>query len=267
MKSFEDLGFYCLDNLPPALVLDLVHLALGAGIARIALSLDVRVHGPFGEARAALDALRDRGIVYDVLFLDASDDTIVRRYSETRRRHPREGDGSLSEAISRERQDLAPLRALATRVWDTSHLTQTSLKGRVRTAYASEGQAERLIVHIVAFGFKFGVPVDADLVFDVRFFDNPNYVPELKGLSGADPAVAKFIAALPETEPFLAHLFGMVDFLIPLYVGEEKTRLTIAIGCTGGRHRSVYIAARLAEYLAGNEAISLVRSDRELIPA
>lgn len=264
MKSFEDLGFYCVDNLPPALVPELVKLASSAGVERIALSLDVRVHGPFGEAFAALDALRERTIDFDVLFLDASDETIVRRYSETRRRHPRETDGSLSEAIARERDDLAPLRALATRVWDTSSLTQTTLKARVRAAYAGAPDADRLSVHVVAFGFKFGVPVDADLVFDVRFLLNPNYVSELKELCGADRPVADFIAALPETQPFLDHLFGMLDFLVPLYIGEGKSRLTIAIGCTGGRHRSVYIASRLATHLEGHDEISVVRSDREL---
>lgn len=267
MKSFEDLGFYCLDNLPPALVFDLVTLARAAGIERIALSLDVRVHGPFGEALATLADLRRDGIDFELLFLDANDDAIVRRYSETRRRHPRECQGSLSEAIARERDDLAPLRELATHIWDTSHLTQATLKGRVRAAYASDDGRERLTVHVVAFGFKFGLPVDADLVFDVRFFNNPNYVPELKELCGADRAVADFIAALPETQPFLDHLFGLVDFLVPRYIDEGKSRLTIAIGCTGGRHRSVYIASRLAAHLEENDAIAVVRSDRELTPA
>ncbi len=267
MKSFEDLGFYCLDNLPPVLALDVVRLAHAAGIDRIALSLDVRVHGPFGEALAALAEFRAQEIRHDVLFLDASDDAIVRRYSETRRRHPREAVGSLPLAIASERDDLAPLRALATRVWDTTQLTQTTLKGRVRAAFGSARNAERLAVGIVAFGFKHGVPVDADLVFDVRFLVNPNYVPELKELCGADRAVATFIGALPETEPFLEHLFAMVDFLIPLYVGESRSRLTIAIGCTGGRHRSVYVANRLAAHLEAHDAISIVRSDRELTPA
>ncbi|GAC1306418.1 MAG: RNase adapter RapZ [Vulcanimicrobiaceae bacterium] len=266
MKSFEDLGFYCLDNLPPALVPGLVDLCRAAGIERIALSLDVRIRGPFGEALAALGALDERGVAFDLLFLEASDEAIVRRYSETRRRHPREGDGSLSAAIARERDELAPLRTLATRIWDTSHLTQATLKGRVRAGYAGASSGDRMSVGVVAFGFKFGVPVDADLVFDVRFFVNPNYVPELKALTGADRAVADFIAALPETRPYLEHLFGMIDFLIPRYIAEGKSRLTIAIGCTGGRHRSVYVADRLASHLEHHAAISIVRSDRELGP-
>ncbi len=267
MKSFEDVGYTCVDNLPPALASDLVTLAERGRVERIALSLDVRVRGAFGEAAAALDALTERGIVFDLLFLDASDDTIVRRYSETRRRHPHDGPGGLADAIGRERVAIAPLRARATRVWDTSHLTQATLKSRVRAAYGSERLEHRLAVYVVAFGFKYGIPLDADLVFDVRFFLNPNYVAELKDLCGADRSVANFLEALPETEPFLAHLFGMIDFLVPLYVGEGKSRLTIAIGCTGGRHRSVYIADRLAAHLEPLESVAVERTNRELVTA
>jgi UPF0042 nucleotide-binding protein len=265
MKSFEDLGFYCSDNVPPALVPELVTLAERAGIERVALSLDVRVHGPFGEASAALAALKARGIAFELLFLEASDDTLVRRYSETRRRHPHDGEGSLADAIARERADVLPLRAAATRVWDTSHLTQTTLKARISATFACDPDRERLAVRVVAFGFKYGVPLDADLVFDVRFFLNPNYVPELKELTGADPQVADFLEALPETEPFLAHLFGTIDFLVPLYIGEGKSRLTIAIGCTGGRHRSVYIARRLAAHLDQRGDVTVSCDNRELV--
>jgi len=265
MKSFEDLGFYCVDNLPPALVVDLVSLAERAGIERVALSIDVRAHGPFGEAATALADLTARGITFDLLFLEASDDTIVRRYSETRRRHPRDGDGSLHLAIERERAELAPLRDRATRVWDSSHLTQTTLKARILATFECESASERLAIRVVAFGFKFGVPLDADLVFDVRFFVNPNYVAELKELTGADRAVADFMEALSETEPFLAHLFGTLDYLVPLYVQEGKSRLTIAIGCTGGRHRSVYIARRLAAHLEQHDGIAVSCEFRELM--
>jgi UPF0042 nucleotide-binding protein len=267
MKSFEDLGFYCSDNVPPALVPDIVSLAERAGIDRVALSLDVRVHGPFGEAVAAVATLEARGIAFDLLFLDASDETIVRRYSETRRRHPREHGVGLHDAIALERADLATLRDRATRVWDTSHLTQSTLKTRIVAAFSCAAAIERLAIRIVAFGFKFGLPIDADLVFDVRFFVNPNYVPELKELTGADRPVADFMEALPETEPFLQHLFGTIDFLVPLYIGEGKSRLTIAIGCTGGRHRSVYISRRLAAHLEQIEGIVVSTDDRELVSA
>jgi UPF0042 nucleotide-binding protein len=266
MKSFEDLGFYCVDNLPPALTIDLVTLAERAGLAHVALSLDVRVHGPFGEAETALAELASR-TAHDVLFLEANDEAIVRRYSETRRRHP--GDGpeqrGLTEAIARERAELAPLRARATLVWDTTHLTQSTLKRRIVAAFATDLAKAPLAVRVVAFGFKHGIPMDADLVFDVRFFENPNYVPELKDQTGCDAGVVDFMEGLPETEPFLAHLFGTIDYLVPLYVGEGKSRLTIAIGCTGGRHRSVYVANRLAAHLAARHPAIVVSTDyREL---
>ncbi len=267
MKSFEDLGFYCLDNLPPALTQQLITLAEQAGIERIALSLDVRVHGAFGEASAALDALGDLGLAPEVLFLEASDGAIVRRYSETRRRHPREGGDRLTAAIARERAALEPLRKRATHVWDTSAFTHTLLKERIAATYGMEALSDRLAVRIVAFGYKFGLPLDADLVFDVRFFSNPNYVPELKALTGLDERVAAFMDALPDTAFFCAHLFGLVDFLIPRYRREGKTRLTIAIGCTGGRHRSVFIAQRLAAHLASADGIAVECDLRELVAA
>ncbi len=271
MKSFEDLGFYCLDNLPPALVVEFVTLLERAGISRVALSLDVRIHGPLGEAVTALAELRARAVACDVLFLDASDDTIVRRYSETRRRHPWADPAratlGLTEAIARERIELENLRAGATRVWDTSSLTQSTLKARIVATYATDAATACMAVRIVAFGFKFGLPLDADLLFDVRFFRNPNYDPDLKALTGADRAVETFMEALPETEPFLGHLFGTVDYLLPLYIAEGKARLTIAIGCTGGRHRSVYIARRLAAHIEAHERITLTCDFRQLVPA
>ena len=169
MKSFEDLGFHCLDNLPPRMAVELVALCEEAGVARLALALDVRSHGPFGEAQDALAQLTARGIAYEVLFLDAGDATIVRRYSETRRRHPFETAGVLMNAIAAERAALADLRDRANRIWDTSGMTHAMLKARIAAAYADGPQVPRLITRIVAFGFKFGIPLDADLVFDVRF--------------------------------------------------------------------------------------------------
>ncbi len=267
MKSFEDLGFYCLDNLPPALAGEFVSLAEHARIERVALALDVRAHGALGDPIAALDALTARGTAFELLYLDASDDAIVRRYSETRRRHPLEAAGSLAAAVARERIELAKLRERADRIWDTSQLTQTTLKGRVRGAFAVDAPLAKLAVNVVAFGFKHGLPPEADLAFDVRFLLNPNYVPGLKDMNGRDRPVADFIEALPETAPFLTHLFSMVDFLVPHYVGEGKARLTIAIGCTGGRHRSVYVADRLAEHLEGHESITVAREYRDLAHA
>jgi UPF0042 nucleotide-binding protein len=267
MKSFEDLGFYCLDNLPPALVADLVRLAERSGIGRVALSLDVRVGGAFGDALGALEELEARAIPFEVLYLDADDETLLRRYSETRRRHPHECRDGLREAIAIERGWLEPFRKRATRIWDTSALTHTALKELVRSTYADDQPARTLSVNVVAFGYKFGLPLDADLVFDVRFFPNPHYVPELQPLNGSDPPVAAFMEALPEMASFLARLFALVDFSIPLYEREGKVRLTIAVGCTGGRHRSVYVANRLAAHLEGLAGLTVSRADRELVAA
>jgi RNase adapter protein RapZ len=267
MKSFEDLGYYCLDHLPAALVADLVTLIRRAEISRVALSLDTRVGGAFGNPLDALEQLSKLGIAYEVLYLEASDDALVRRYSETRRRHPLEDAGNLGDAIASERAELAVLRERATLVLDTSDFTQGSLKARIVAAYGDDSSRRKLTVHVVAFGYKFGVPRDADLVFDVRFLPNPNYVPELKKLCGDDAPVAAFMEAIPETELFLGHLFGMIDFLVPLYIGEGKSRLTVAIGCTGGRHRSVYIANRLSDHLRLMPGLVVASEQRELASA
>ncbi|MBV9646914.1 MAG: RNase adapter RapZ [Candidatus Eremiobacteraeota bacterium] len=263
MKSLEDLGFHCIDNMPPKLTIEIVELCEKAGVKRLALALDVRSHGPLGEAGTALAQLDAHGIPYELLFLDASDDALVRRYSETRRRHPFSSVGALTDAIDAERRAVADLRARADRIWDTSGMNHAMLKARIAAAYAEGPNVPRLDVRLVSFGFKFGVPVDADLVFDVRFFPNPNYVPELRNLTGADEDVRRFLDGLPITQPFFERLFALVDFLIPLYVEEGKSRLTIAVGCTGGQHRSVYVVQRLAEHLRATPDISVSGRHRE----
>ncbi len=266
MKSLEDAGFTCVDNLPPTLAGELVSLAQRRGVMCLALSFDVQTGGAYGDASAALDDLQRRGIAVDLLFLDAADATIVRRYSETRRRHPTAGAESLTDAIARERRALEPLRARATEVWDTTAYTLQRLKTRLLATYGGSYGAAHLAVHLIAFGFKYGVPLDADLLFDVRFFPNPNYEPALKERTGLDREVMAFMDALPETEPFLTRVAELVDFLVPLYRREGKSRLTIAIGCTGGRHRSVYIAERLGSHLAAT-GVTVVRELRELVAA
>ena len=250
MKSLEDFGFACLDNAPPVLARPFVALAEEAGYANAALALDVRTNGPFGEAIRAVDELDAAGLPTDVLFLDAEDETLIRRYSETRRRHPFGEDGvGLVEAIAAERATLAALRDRADVVWDTTRLTLGQLKERIGTTFAG-ADARRLRVNVVAFGFKYGVPLDADLLFDVRFLPNPNYVAELRELTGADAPVVAYLEAIPDTEAFLQHVFSLLDFLVPRYEREGKSQLTIAIGCTGGRHRSVYVGRRLERRLS-----------------
>ena len=247
MGSLEDFGFAVLDNAPPVLARRFLELAEQAGRSDVAVALDVRTLGPFGDPAAAIDDLASAGVKPEVLFLDAEDDTLIRRFSETRRRHPyADSAGGLAGAITAERAALASLRDRATVVWDTTRLTQGMLKDRIASTFA---EAARLRVAIVAFGFKYGVPLDADLVVDVRFLPNPNYVDELRPLTGADRPVAEYLEALTDTQDFLDRFFPLVDFLVPRYEAEGKSQVTIAIGCTGGRHRSVYLALRLREHL------------------
>jgi UPF0042 nucleotide-binding protein len=259
LKSFEDLGFACLDNLPPVLSPQFVALVDRADIDRAAIALDVRTAGPFGDAMTTIDELWSNGDRPELLFLDADDATLVRRYSETRRRHPfGERHVHLTDAIAAERDALAPLRDRADHVWDTSRLTHGMLKERIETAFT--GGVKQMQIAIIAFGFKYGVPLDCDLMFDVRFLPNPNYVPALKPLTGNDAPVAAFLEKIPQTDEFLAHLFPLVDFLLPQYRHEGKSQLAIGIGCTGGRHRSVYLAHRLEAHLrAANETAVTVQ--------
>jgi UPF0042 nucleotide-binding protein len=257
MKTLEDLGFYCVDNLPPALAPRTLALLDAGQLSRAAISLDVRTGGPLGEANTVLDQLESEGERPDVLFLDARDEALVRRYSETRRRHPFASSGSLIEAIATERAALAPLRERATLVIDTTALTHSGLKEKITTAYAPSPSEHQLSVVIVAFGFKYGIPLDLDLLFDARFLKNPYYVAELRALTGADEQVGAFIEQDPAYAPFMEKLIGMLEFLLPRYSAEGKSQVTIGIGCTGGRHRSVYIARKLYDRLRSNEDLDL----------
>jgi len=249
MKSFEDFGFACLDNVPPVLAPaydDLVR----ASDRDAAVAFDVRSGGAFGDAAATIDRFHDEGRHPEVLFLDAENETLVRRYSETRRRHPLgSSTTSLLEAIGEERASLAALRERADYVWDTTNFTHAALKDRIAAAFRPAEVAHTRI-SVMAFGYKFGVPLDADWVFDVRFLPNPHYDPALRAQRGTDPDVIAFLEAVDDLEPFLARLFALVDFVVPRARAEGKAQLTFAVGCTGGRHRSVYVAHRLARHLA-----------------
>jgi RNase adapter protein RapZ len=263
MKSFEDLGFACLDNVPPVLAVPYVALVAGSSRDRAALAFDVRSGGSFGDPLEVLDVLGADEANTELLFLDADDETLVRRYSETRRRHPLcDRTATVVDAIAAERAALAALRDRADHLWDTSHLTHGMLKERIARTFGDEDD-ERTHVSVVAFGFKFGVPLDADFVFDVRFLPNPHYVPALQPHTGNDPDVRAFIEAAPDLAPFLQRMFALVDFVTPRTRVEGKSQLTFAVGCTGGRHRSVYVAHRLAEHLAasGTTVAAVVERD------
>jgi UPF0042 nucleotide-binding protein len=248
MKSFEDFGFACLDNVPPVLAPAFVELVRGTG-RDAALAFDVRSGGAFGDALTTLDRLEADGNRPEILFLDADDDTLVRRYSETRRRHPHyDNAATLLAAIATERAALADLRERADHLWNTTTFTQATLKERIASTFAADERGTTRTT-IIAFGYKHGLPIEADWTIDVRFLPNPHYVLPLRPLNGNDPEVAAYLEASADLEPFLERLFALVDFVVPRVRAEGKSQLTFAIGCTGGRHRSVYVARRLARHL------------------
>ena len=254
MKTFEDLGFYCVEHLPPA-ALDQTLRVLGEqNVSDVAVTLDSSSDDALGGALEAIDRA-SRTHPVSLVYMEARNDALVRRFSETRRRHPFAAVGSLRDAIAAERVMLLPFRERATMTIDTTALTHGDLKSRLAAAFAPEERAS-LAVTLVPFGFKYGLPLDLDLLFDVRFLRNPNYDDELRPLTGEDPRVAAFIEADAACEPFVEKLIDVMDFLIPRYIAEGKAQLTIGIGCTGGRHRSVYIARRLFEHLAHNEELA-----------
>lgn len=259
LHALEDLGFFCIDNLPTALAPDAVALCENGGITRVAFGMDVRVRVFLGQVGHVLSTLEDGGRRdLHVLFLDASDETILRRFSETRRPHALAMSGTLGsaasvlEGVALERERLAPLRARATRVVDTTSLSVHELRRTILAAFGpASGAVERMTVRVVSFGFKYGAPADADLVFDVRFLKNPYFVPELKRLPGTDPRVRDYVMGLPETAELLEKTLSLLEYVVPKYEREGKSYLTIAFGCTGGMHRSVVLAEHVATALDG----------------
>lgn len=273
LHSLEDLGFFCVDNLPTLLAPQAVALCERGGMTRVALGIDVRVRAFLGEVGNVLQLLEAGGQRdLQVLFLDATDETLLHRFSETRRPHPLSaengpaGEGALAvlDGVRVERERLAPLRASATRVIDTTNSSVHDLR-RLLVAHfgPASGGAPRMVTRIVSFGFKYGTPVDADLVLDVRFLDNPYFVPELKPLTGLDEPVARYVLSMPEAQEFLSRSRALLEYVMPKYEREGKSYLTIAIGCTGGRHRSVAIAEALARDLSASTRadIALVHRD------
>jgi UPF0042 nucleotide-binding protein len=253
IKCLEDLGYFCVDNLPTTLIPTFAELCAESSreIQRIALGVDVREGEYLAHLLEILEALRQRGHVPEVLFLEAADEVLVRRYHESRRRHPLAGEGSVAEGIRAERKALAHLREAADRIIDTSGLTVHQLKERLVEIYGRVRDEQRLAVSLVSFGYKHGIPYDADLVFDVRFLPNPHFVPALRAHDGRDAAVAEFVLAAPESRELVSRLQDLIRFLLPLYQREGKAYVAIAIGCTGGRHRSVALVEALGGFLAG----------------
>jgi UPF0042 nucleotide-binding protein len=266
LRALEDAGFYCVDNLPVVLLEKLLELsAHTAGeVSRIALVMDAREQRFLSDAPQAIEQVRQMGNDVQVLFLDASDESLVRRYSETRRRHPLAGEGgTVPDGIAAERRALAELKAIADEIIDTTTLNVHELKRLVTRRFAA-GEGARLGVTLISFGFRFGIPTHADMVLDVRFLPNPFFIPELKPYPGTDPRVAGFVLGQPDAKAFLDRLTEMLGFLLPRYRAEGKSYLTIAVGCTGGKHRSVALSAALAERLeAGGQPVRLWHRDVE----
>jgi UPF0042 nucleotide-binding protein len=268
IAAFEDSGYFCVDNLPPRLIASLGELfARGqSSVRRAAVVTDVRGGEYFDDLLAVLDELRSEGLAPVLVFLEASDETLVNRFKETRRRHPMAPDGRILEGIQAERAVLGKLRERADVVVDSTGLTGAMLRRKIATDLLAPGSSAKLALTLLTFGFKNGPPRDADIVLDVRFLPNPHYREDLRPLTGRDAAVVEHVEAGELASEYYRRLMPLLDFLLPAYVAEGKTHLTIAIGCTGGRHRSVTVAERIARHVASRDDVvpRVVHRDVEL---
>jgi len=261
MDAFEDAGWFCVDNLPPELVPTLVDLFRreGSKVERVAVVSDVRGGEYFGRLEQLLDELHERGVEYTLVFLEASNEALVRRFKETRRRHPVAAAGSVIDGIRKERNLLAGLRERAHLVVDTSDISIHQLKARLNEDLIQHTRRTNIVFAVVSFGYKYGIPIDADLLFDVRFLPNPHYDLRLRPLTGLDDEVKGFVMQSPGTAEYLERLYPLLDFLFPRYAAEGKAHLTIGVGCTGGRHRSVAIAELIGERYEKQGYYTIVR--------
>ncbi|MBE0475943.1 MAG: RNase adapter RapZ [Coriobacteriia bacterium] len=251
IHTFEDFGYFCIDNLPPAFIRQMVELTSlpGSKIRRVAVACDVRGREFFDQLSGELQALEEGGVEFHLLYLEADDETLVRRFKETRRRHPLEEAGSIVDAIAAEREALAEIRGRSGVVIDTSEMRPSDLREAIRDEFFSGNLRATLSVTVSSFGFKYGLPIDADIVMDVRFLPNPYYDPDLRPLTGTEEPVREYVLSRGETKTFLDRWFALLDALMPGYLAEGKTHLSIAMGCTGGMHRSVCLAEETASHL------------------
>jgi len=249
LKCFEDVGYFCVDNLPPALLPTFVELChqQGGEIKNVALGIDIRERVFFADLTGILQRIKDLGHSVELLFLEARDPVLVRRFSESRRPHPLLPELPVLEGVRFEKERLAEIRAHADRIIDTSNLSVHDLRDLLSRHFTQEQSARRLTISLITFGYKFGVPYDIDLLFDVRFLRNPYFVPDLKPLTGEDPRVRSYVLDDPDAKGFLDRLEQFFAYMIPLFERERRSYLNVGIGCTGGRHRSVVIAKRLQE--------------------
>jgi UPF0042 nucleotide-binding protein len=266
MNVFEDDGYFCVDNLPPEMIRGLVDLFVheGSKVRRAAVVSDVRARELFETLSAVLDDLARRGVAHRVLFLDADEDTLLGRYKETRRRHPLSPTGSVAHGIANERDALQHIKARADLVLDTSGIGAATLRRRIADEFLPRQARSKLAVTLTSFGHKHGLPRDADIVLDMRFLPNPHWVPELRPLTGFDPQVVEYMSRDGKLEAFYERLGPLLDFLLPEYIAEGKAHLAIAIGCTGGRHRSVAITEALAARLRARDDVEVEVVHRDI---
>ena len=265
IQSFEDLGYFTIDNMPPALLPKFIELMrLSPDNNKLAVVVDMRSRSFFNEIRTILDELDNQeDLDFKVLFLDATDSELVARYKETRRSHPLAADGRVLDGITIERELLSPLKNISQNVVDTTELTPRNLRKEIAEQFARQDNQPDFRIEVMSFGFKYGLPIDADLVFDVRFLPNPYYKLELRNLTGQDPAVYDYVMDHPESEDFYRHLHDLILPILPSYKREGNSVLTIAMGCTGGQHRSVAFAERLANDLKGNWQVNCSHRDKD----
>ena len=251
LKCFEDLGFFCVDNLPPPLLPVFADLCTqsSAGITKVAVGIDIRERDFLRDFLTISERLKGEGYQYELIFFETNDEVLVRRFSETRRPHPLAKNTPILEGIQQEREQLAELKKRSDRIIDTSAFTLQQLKDVIAQYYWDQGEVRKPSISVISFGYKYGIPYETDLLFDVRFLQNPNFVSELKPLSGEDSAVQEYVFRKPEADRFIELVKSFLSFLVPFYEKEGRPYLSIAIGCTGGRHRSVAIARRLHDDL------------------
>lgn len=247
IRALEDDGFYCIDNLPPALIPKFTELCLGQldKYSKVALGVDIRGGELFTDLFASLEQIQRGGYQYDILFLDSSNEILIKLFKETRRMHPLARKGRIEEGIAKERELLSEIKAKSSEIIDTSNLLPKNVRKIVREIYVEDKDFNSLMITVVSFGFKYGIPMDSDLVFDIRFLPNPYYIPEIRPLNGNNKIVQEYVMNTQVSIDFFDKLIDMVGFLIPNYVREGKNQLVISIGCTGGKHRSVTIANKL----------------------
>lgn len=264
VRCMEDLGYYCIDNLPPGLINDFINLSYNSGseIKKTALVIDIRGGEFFDDLKYSLEDMKESGRNYKVLFLEAADEVLIRRYKETRRNHPLSSSGDVLAGIRKEREKLSEIRKMADYIIDTTNMPSAHLKEEIKKIFISGKKVESITINIMSFGFKNGIPLDADLVYDVRFIPNPFYLSSMKNLTGNNKKVKDYVLKWPESIFFVDKTYELIDYLIPLYMKEGKSNLIIAFGCTGGQHRSVVMANKFYEKLSeAGKRVTIVHRD------